>query len=437
MRAERVGSETMLAQIVKMVAEAQRSRAPMQRLADRVAEYFVPSVLAAAILAFLAWIFFGPEPRFAHALVAAVSVLIIACPCALGLATPISIMVAVGRGAHAGILVRNAEALEMLAKADTLVVDKTGTLTEGKPQLLNIELFEPHGVSEDDLLSLAASVESSSEHPFARAIVRTANEKGLRIAPPTEFQSFAGAGVKGRVDGKAMLVGTAKFLREQGVEIPGGREIKTLAPSSAALTLIQVAVDGYASGVMVLGDQVKHSSAEALSALRADGMRIVVVTGDRRTAAMKIARDLGIEEVEAEVMPQEKAAHVKKLSDQGRIVAMAGDGINDAAALAIADVGIAMGTGADVAIESAGITLVKGDLRGIVRARKLSRATSRNIRQNLAFAFLYNILGIPIAAGIFFPIFGWLLSPMLASAAMSFSSVSVIANALRLRKSPL
>ncbi len=434
MEAERVGSETMLAQIVKLVSEAQRSRAPMQRLADKVSAYFVPAVVVAALLAFLAWAFFGPEPRLAHGLVAAVAVLIIACPCALGLATPMSIMVAVGRGAHMGVLVRNAGALETLAKVDTLVVDKTGTLTEGKPVVSNMELFEGAALSNDELLSVAASVESSSEHPLARAIVRAAQEKRVPLVPVADFRATSGAGVEGRVLTKMVLAGTAAFLREKGVELPNSQNMTALVANSSAVTPIFVAVGGRAAGVFLLNDRIKATTPEAIRELRADGIRVVVLTGDRREAAERVAHELGIEEVEAEVRPQQKSEVVKRLREQGRIVAMAGDGINDAPALAAADVGIAMGTGTDVAIENAGITLLKGDLRGIVRARKLSRATVRNIKENLAFAFLYNTIGIPIAAGVFYPIFGWLLSPMLASAAMSFSSVSVIANALRLRR---
>src|SRR5712691_9981526 len=434
MEAERVGSETMLAQIVKLVSEAQRSRAPMQRLADKVSAYFVPAVGVAALLAFLAWAFFGPEPRLAHGLVAAVAVLIIACPCALGLATPMSIMVAVGRGAHMGVLVRNAEALETLAKVDTLVVDKTGTLTEGKPVVSHMQLFEGAALSNDELLSLAASVESSSEHPLARAIVRAAQEKDVPLVPVADFRATSGAGVEGRVLGKNILAGTAAFLREKGVELPNSQNMTALVANSSAVTPIFVAVGGRAAGVFLLNDRIKATTPEAIRTLRADGVRVVMLTGDRREAAERVAHELGIEEVEAEVRPQQKSEVVKRLREQGRIVAMAGDGINDAPALAAADVGIAMGTGTDVAIENAGITLLKGDLRGIVRARKLSRATVRNIKENLGFAFLYNTIGIPIAAGVFYPIFGWLLSPMLASAAMSFSSVSVIANALRLRR---
>jgi Cu+-exporting ATPase len=436
MQAERVGSETMLAQIVKLVSEAQRSRAPMQRLADKVAAYFVPAVIATAVLAFLGWMLFGPEPRFAHALVAAVSVLIIACPCALGLATPMSIMVAVGRGAHAGVLVRNAEALETLAKVDTLVVDKTGTLTEGKPRVANIKVFPESGFTADSLLSIAASIENPSEHPLARAIVSAAAEKRLPLSAASEFRAVSGRGIQGVVSGKRVVAGTVSFLLEQGIEIPSERGAAEQEQSSA-MTPVWVAVDGRLAGIVFLSDRVKPDAAETIRALRAEGMRLVMATGDRRAVAMKVASELGIEEVEAEVQPQQKAEAIKRLRSQGRIVAMAGDGINDAPALAAADVGIAMGTGTDVAIESAGIVLIKGDLRGIVRARRLSRATIRNIRRNLAFAFLYNTLGIPVAAGVFYPLFGWLLSPMLASAAMSFSSVSVIANALRLRSQQL
>ncbi len=376
MKAERVGSETMLAQIVKLVSEAQRSRAPMQRLADKVAAYFVPAVIAAAVLAFLGWLLFGPEPRFAHALVAAVSVLIIACPCALGLATPMSIMVAVGRGAHAGVLVRNAEALETLAKVDTLIVDKTGTLTEGKPRVTRINVFPGNNFTDDSLLSIAASLERSSEHPLARAVVSAAEEKRLPLATPSEFRSISGRGVEGFVSGKRVVAGTVSFLREQGIEIPGEQQTPDLQQDSSAVTPVYVAVGGRTAGVIFLSDRIKPSTPEAIRALRADGIRLVMLTGDRRAVAARVASELGIEEVEAEVRPQQKAEIVKRLRDQGRIVAMAGDGINDAPALAAADVGIAMGTGTDVAIESAGIVLVKGDLRGIVRARRLSRSES-------------------------------------------------------------
>ncbi len=437
MEAERIGSETMLAQIVKLVSEAQRSRAPMQRLADRIASYFVPAVIVIAVLAFFGWILFGPEPRFAHALVAAVSVLIIACPCALGLATPMSIMVAVGRGAHAGVLVRNAEALETLAKVDTLVVDKTGTLTEGKPQVGNIVVFEGGDVSREQLLRLVASVERASEHPLAKAIVRAAEDEKLLTQPVEEFRATPGGGAEGKVAGKHVLAGSAKFLKERGVQLPAGKNIGVLTVGTASITAVYAAIDGKAAGAFLLTDKVKSSSAGAIKQLKAEGVRVVMLTGDRAESAQSVATQLQIEEIKAEVRPEGKSEIIKNLKKEGRIVAMAGDGINDAPALAAADVGIAMGTGTDVAIENAGITLVKGDLRGIVRARKLSRATIRNIKQNLAFAFLYNVIGIPIAAGVFYPIFGWLLSPMLASAAMSFSSVSVIANALRLRRASL
>jgi len=436
MLAEHVGSETLLAQIVKLVSEAQRSRAPMQRLADRVAGYFVPGVVAAAVLAFTGWMVWGPEPRFAHALVAAVSVLIIACPCALGLATPMSIMVAVGRGAKAGVLVRNAEALETLARVDTLVIDKTGTLTEGKPHLARVEILEGVKFQENAILSLAASLERSSEHPLARAIVRAAEERKLPLAAATDFQASPGGGVTGKVLGKNVAIGTTRFLGEQGLPLP------VISPESAglgdaAITEVLCAIDGRVAGAFHLADQLKASAPNAIRALRDDGVHLVMLTGDRRAAAEAISRQLGIEDYRAEVLPQQKAEVVKKLRDEGKFVAMAGDGINDAPALAAAHVGIAMGTGTDVAMESAGITLVKGDLNGIVRARKLARATVTNIKQNLGFAFVYNGIGIPIAAGVFYPILGWLLSPMIASAAMSFSSVSVITNALRLRRTSL
>jgi Cu+-exporting ATPase len=442
MEAERVGSETMLAHIVKLVSEAQRSRAPLQRLADRVASYFVPAVVFAAVLAFFSWLFFGPEPRFAHALVAAVSVLIIACPCALGLATPMSIMVAVGRGAHAGVIIRNAEALETLAKVDTLVVDKTGTLTEGKPRVAAVSVFEGGGFSKDGLLWLAASVERPSEHPLARAIVIAAEEKGAQLAKVSGFRATAGGGVEGQVLGDRVLVGTLKFLQERGLlsaTASGQQNLKVDVgvDGAASISHVFVAINDKLAGVLTLTDMMKESTPAAVDELRKEGLRIVMLTGDRKESASMIAAQLKISEVESEVSPDRKSEIVKKLHTEGRVVAMAGDGINDAPALAAADVGIAMGTGTDVAMESAGITLLKGDLRAIVRARKLSRAAVRNIKQNLTFAFLYNVIGIPIAAGVFYPIFGWLLSPMLASAAMSFSSVSVIANALRLRKTSL
>src|ERR1700686_1668224 len=435
MEARRVGSETMLAQIVKLVSEAQRSRAPMQRLADKVAAYFVPVVIAAAVLAFVGWAVIGPQPRFAHALVAAVAVLIIACPCALGLATPMSIMVAVGRGAHAGVLIRSAEALETLAKVDTLVLDKTGTLTEGKPQVSAVELALGSAYTKDALLSLAASLERGSEHPLARTIVQAAAEKKLPLTETVNFLATPGGGIEGEVLNKRVVVGTERFLRARGVEFSAVAISKIQIDQSAIA--VYIGINGRTEGVFLLTDRIKATAAEALSELRAEGLRIVMLTGDRRETAMRVAGHLGITEVEAGVQPQQKGEIVKRLREGGRIVAMAGDGINDAPALAAAHVGIAMGTGTDVAMNSAGITLVKGDLRGIVRARRLSRATIGNIKQNLAFAFFYNALGVPIAAGVFYPAFHWLLSPMLASAAMSFSSVSVIANSLRLRKASL
>jgi len=435
MEARRVGSETMLAQIVKLVSEAQRSRAPMQRLADKVAAYFVPVVMAAAVLAFVGWAVIGPQPRFANALVSAIAVVIIACPCALGLATPMSIMVAVGRGAHAGVLIRSAEALETLAKVDTLVIDKTGTLTEGKPQVSVVELALGSAYTKDALLSLAASLERGSEHPLARAILQAAAEKKLPLTGANNFVATPGGGIEGEVLNQRVVVGTERFLRARGVEFSAAAFSKIKNDDSA--TAVYVGINGRTEGVFLLTDRIKPTAAEALNELRAEGLRIVMLTGDRRETAMSVASQLGITQVEAGVQPQQKGEIVKRLRDEGRIVAMAGDGINDAPALAAAHVGIAMGTGTDVAMDTAGITLVKGDLRGIVRARRLSRATIGNIKQNLAFAFVYNALGVPVAAGVFYPVFGWLLSPMLASAAMSFSSVSVIANALRLRKTPL
>jgi len=436
MRAERIGSETTLAQIVKLVSEAQRSRAPMQRLADRVAAIFVPAVVAAAILTFIAWSVIGPQPRLAHAMVNAVAVLIIACPCALGLATPMSIMVAVGKGAHVGVLIRNAEALEKLAAIDTLVVDKTGTLTQGKPTVVSTAVAKESGLTEDDLLQLAASVERPSEHPLARAIVRAAEEKDLHLAEANDFSATFGGGVEADISGVRVIVGTPEFLKSKNVQEPQqAQNLKTGFGSSHpfAVTFVLVAVNNITAGIIVLADPVKETTPQAITELRAQGIRIVMLTGDRKLTAEAIAKDLQLEEVYAEVLPKQKAEIIADLKKAGRVVAMAGDGVNDAPALAAADVGIAMGTGTDVAIESAGITLLKGDLRGILRARKLSRATIRNIKQNLLFAFLYNALGIPIAAGALYPVFGWLLSPMIASAAMSFSSVSVIANALRLR----
>lgn len=439
MVAERVGSETLLAQIVKLVSEAQRSRAPMQRLADQVATYFVPGVVIAAVLAFAGWAVFGPEPRLPHGLLAAVSVLIIACPCALGLATPMSITVAVGRGASVGVLVRNAEALETLARVDTLVVDKTGTLTEGKPRVASIQVLKESGLSKDGLLWVAASAERPSEHPLARAIVDAAERQGIALAEVKEFRSSSGGGVEGVVMGDRVAVGKLEFLEEHGIRGasgPAGQNLRLdiSTEGRASMSLVWVAINGELVGVLALTDLLKESTPAAIEALRAEGLRVVMLTGDRRVAAARIAKKLGLTEIEAEVRPEQKASVIERLKEQGHIVAMAGDGINDAPALATADVGIAMGTGIHVAIESAGITLVKGDLRGIVRARKLARATVRNIKENLAFAFLYNLLGIPIAAGIFYPVWHWLLSPMIASTAMSFSSVSVITNALRLRR---
>ena len=435
MRAERVGNETTLAQIVKLVSEAQRSRAPMQRLADQVAAIFVPTVVAIAMVTFILWALVGPQPRLAHGLVNAVAVLMIACPCALGLATPMSVMVAVGKGALAGVLVRNAEALEKLAKVDTLAVDKTGTLTEGKPVLGPIAAAK--GLSEDELLRLAASVEHTSEHPLARAIASGARERNVQLAEVANFRATFGGGVEGVVNRRLVLVGTHSFLNERGVNrLPretARLSLDTRIDRGAAVSTVLVAVDGEFAGAMTLIDRLKDGTPEVASVLRGDGVRLVLLTGDRRGSADFLAKALALDEVQQEVSPAQKAEVIKRYKKEGRIVAMAGDGINDAPALAAADVGIAMGTGTDVAIESAGITLLKGDLRGILRARQLSRATVRNIKQNLLFAFLYNVLGIPIAAGLLYPVFGWLLSPMIASAAMSFSSVSVISNALRLR----
>jgi Cu+-exporting ATPase len=430
MRADRVGSDTVLAQIVAMVAKAQRSRAPIQRLADQVSGWFVPLVVAVAVLAFAAWATFGPEPRLAYGLVAAVSVLIIACPCALGLATPMSIMVGVGRGAQSGVLIKNAEALERLEKVDTLVVDKTGTLTEGKPRVVAIHCTP--GFAPDDVLRLAASLERSSEHPLAAAIVAAAKEKGLALAEAADFEAPAGKGVRGAVDGLAVAIGTEDFLAERGVELSSiAAEAEPLRRDGA--TVIFVAIDGKAAGAIGVADPVKPTTPAALQALRAAGVRVVMLTGDNRTTAEAVAAKLGISEVEAEVLPQNKADAVARLRRQGRVVAMAGDGVNDAPALAAADVGVAMGTGTDVAIESAGVTLLNGDLQALARARRLSVATMGNIRQNLFFAFIYNSIGVPIAAGVLYPVFGILLSPIIAAAAMALSSVSVIGNALRLR----
>ncbi|WP_229266587.1 heavy metal translocating P-type ATPase [Leptospira sp. severe_002] len=434
MRAEKVGRDTMLSQIVQMVASAQRSRAPIQRLADQVAGWFVPTVIAVAVAAFIAWAVYGPEPRLAYGLVAAVAVLIIACPCALGLATPMSIMVGVGRGAQAGVLIKNAEALERMEKVDTLVVDKTGTLTEGKPKVVAIVPVE--GLSESDALKLAASVEQASEHPLARAIVDAAKERNVTLARVMGFDSPTGKGAIGMVDRKRVVLGNANFLKELNITTDAlSTRAEELRQDGA--TAIFVAIDGKASAVIAIADPIKATTPEALRALKADGIHVVMLTGDNRTTAQAVARRLGIDEVEAEVLPDHKSALVEKLRKEGRVVAMAGDGVNDAPALAAADVGIAMGTGTDVAIESAGVTLLKGDLTGIVRARKLSEATMSNIRQNLFFAFIYNAAGVPIAAGVLYPAFGILLSPIIAAAAMALSSVSVVGNALRLRRTHL
>jgi Cu+-exporting ATPase len=430
MRAEKVGRDTMLAQIVQMVAQAQRSRAPIQRLADRVAAWFVPAVIAAAVLAFAAWAMFGPEPRFAYALAAAVTVLIIACPCALGLATPMSIMVGVGRGAQAGVLIRNAEALERMERVDTLILDKTGTLTEGKPKVVAVKTAQ--GFDEIELLRFSASVERSSEHPLGRAVVEAAQERKIELAPVRGFDSPAGKGAIGMVERRRVVLGNARFLDELSISTAAlAGDAERLRTEGA--TAIFAAIDGKLAGLIAIADPVKKTAAATLAALSAEGLRIVMLTGDNRTTALAVARRLGISEVEAEVLPDRKSAAVEKLQREGRVVAMAGDGVNDAPALAAADVGIAMGTGADVAMESAGITLLGGDLHGIVRARRLSRAAMRNIRQNLFFAFIYNAAGVPIAAGALYPMFGILLSPIIGAMAMSLSSVSVIANALRLR----
>jgi P-type Cu+ transporter len=430
MRAERVGADTMLSRIVHMVAEAQRSRAPIQRLADVVSSWFVPAVILAAVVTFIAWMIWGPSPAFAYALVAAISVVIIACPCALGLATPMSIMVGVGKGATAGVLIKNAEALERLEKVDTLVVDKTGTLTEGKPRVVAVVPAE--GFDEATILSLGASLERSSEHPLAAAILAAAKERGLALQDVTDFKSATGKGITGNVGGRQVAIGNAKFLSEIGV---ASADLETRASDlqREGATAIFIAVDGQPGGVIAIADPIKASTPAALAKLRADGIRIVMLTGDNRVTAQAVAANLGITDVEAEVLPEQKNAVVRRLRGEGHVVAMAGDGVNDAPALAEADVGIAMGTGTDVAMQSAGVTLVKGDLAGIDRARVLSRATMRNIRQNLVLAFVYNLLGIPLAAGVLYPAFGLLLSPVIAAAAMSLSSVSVITNALRLR----
>jgi Cu+-exporting ATPase len=434
MRADKVGRDTLLSQIVQMVADSQRSRAPIQRLADQVAGWFVPTVIAAAIIAFAAWYAFGPEPRLAFGLVAAVSVLIIACPCALGLATPMSIMVGVGRGAQAGVLIKNAEALERMEKVDTLVVDKTGTLTEGKPKVTAI--ITASGFDENAVLRLAASVERASEHPLADAIVRHARERSLTLADVTGFEAPTGKGARGTVDGKMVALGNARYLASLGIVADTlGVESNRLRGDGA--TVVAMAVDGKIAALFAVSDPIKSSTPDALKALSRDGIKVIMLTGDNRTTANAVARRIGITEVESEVLPDQKSAVVARLRASGKVVAMAGDGVNDAPALAAADVGIAMGTGTDVAMESAGITLLKGDLGGIARARKLSAATMRNIRQNLFFAFIYNAAGIPIAAGILYPTFGILLSPIIAAAAMSLSSVSVVGNALRLRATSL
>jgi len=431
MRAEKVGADTLLAQIVSMVSEAQRSRAPIQKLADVVAGYFVPTVVLVAIVTMIVWGLIGPEPRLAYAIINAVAVLIIACPCALGLATPMSIMVGMGKGATLGVLIKNAEALEVMEKIDTLIVDKTGTLTEGRPRLVSIHTC--NDFEQDTVLRLAASLERASEHPLAEAIVQGAEEKGITLTNTDQFESITGQGVTGTVEKHRVALGNLKLMQALTIDF---KDLTAVADSARAQgqTVMQVAIDGTAAGLIGVADPVKKSTPEAIHDLHSEDVKIVMLTGDNRTTAMAVAEQLKIDRVEAEVSPDQKAEIVKKLQAEGHIVAMAGDGINDAPALAQAQVGIAMGTGTDVAMESAGITLVKGDLRGIVRARRLSRATMRNIRQNLFFAFVYNSLGVPVAAGVLYPVFGWLLSPMIAAAAMSFSSVSVIGNALRLRK---
>ena len=430
MRAEKVGRDTMLARIVQMVAEAQRSRAPIQRMADRVSAWFVPAVLGIAMIAAIIWATVGPEPRLAHALIVAVSVLIIACPCALGLATPISIMVGVGRGAQLGVLIKNAEALELMEKVDTLVVDKTGTLTEGKPSVTQIVPADGH--EPEELLRLAAGVERASEHPLAQAVVAAAERDGVVIPTVTDFDSAAGKGALGTVEGRRVLLGSAAFMSSHGLDTTALADQADRLRGDGA-TAIFVGVDDRVAGVVAIADPVKETTSAALKSLRAEGIDVVMLTGDNRVTAEAVARTLGIDRVEADVLPDHKSDVVKRLREQGRVVAMAGDGVNDAPALAAADVGLAMSSGTDVAMESAGVTLLRGDLTGIVRARQLSQATMSNIRQNLVFAFVYNAAGIPIAAGVLYPMFGWLLSPMIAAAAMALSSVSVITNALRLR----
>ena len=430
MRAERVGNETLLAQIVRMVSEAQRSRAPVQKLADQVAGYFVPAVVLIAVVTFVIWATIGPQPRMAHALLNAVAVLIIACPCALGLATPMAIMVGTGRAALAGILIKNAEALETLEKVDTIVVDKTGTLTEGRPQV--VAIIAAPGWGEANVLRIAATLERASEHPLAAAILARAKDVGIALGDSSDFQSRTGKGVIAKVDSKIAALGNRALFAELKIPLDALEE-KAQQREASGETVVFVAVDGQAAGLISVADPIKSSTAEAIARLRQDGIHIVMLTGDSRATAEVVAQKLGIEKVFAGVLPAQKNEIVKQLQAEGHIVAMAGDGVNDAPALSQADVGIAMGTGTDVAIESAGITLLKGDLRGVARARKLSHATMRNIRQNLFFAFAYNSLGVPIAAGVLYPFFGLLLSPILASAAMTFSSVSVITNALRLR----
>jgi Cu+-exporting ATPase len=430
MRADKVGRDTVLARIVQMVAQAQRSRAPVQRLADRVSAWFVPTVMLVSLLSFAAWSLWGPQPRFTYGLIAAVSVLIIACPCALGLATPMSIMVGVGRGAQSGVLIKNAEALERLEKVDTLVVDKTGTLTEGKPSVVAIKTAP--GIEEDELLRLTASLERSSEHPLAAAIVRAANERGLSLAADNGFDSPVGKGVTGTVVGRKLVIGNRRMMIEAGIDTSNLEQSADDLRREGA-TAIFVAIDGRTAGIVAIADPIKATTSAAIAALKDTGMRVVMLTGDNATTAKAVAEKLRIAEVEAEVLPEDKGKVVVRFRQQGRVVAMAGDGVNDAVALAAADVGIAMGTGTDVAMESAGVTLLKGDLSGIVRARHLSAATMANIRQNLFFAFLYNAAGVPIAAGILYPMLGILPSPIIAAAAMALSSVSVIGNALRLR----
>ncbi len=435
LRATRVGADTMLSQIVEMVAEAQRSRAPIQKLADSVSAIFVPAVILIAIVSFIAWSLWGPIPPMAYGLIAAVSVLIIACPCALGLATPISIMVATGRGATAGVLIKNAEALELFAKVDTLIVDKTGTLTEGKPKLTEIVCLDA-SVSEDDLLTLAASLEQGSAHPLAESIVDAAKERALKLSKTEDFHSHSGMGVSGKVDNRSLALGNAKMMKSIGIE-DQGMEARADELRATGATVMFIAIDGKAAGILVVTDPIKENTEEAIAALHKEGLTIIMATGDHKRTAQAVADRLDIDEIWADVMPEDKAALVKRLQSEGHVVAMAGDGVNDSPALAQSEVGIAMGTGADVAVESAGITLLRGDLRGIIRARRLAEATMTNIKQNLFFAFAYNSLGVPVAAGVLYPVFGLLLSPIIAAAAMSLSSFSVITNALRLRRAKL